>query len=71
MKKTYKFTNLCCANCAAKIERQAAALPGVESCTLNFMFLKMAVTAPDERFPALDEEIKAVVKRIEPDCEVK
>ena len=43
MKKTYKFTNLCCANCAAKIERQAAALPGVESCTLNFMFLKMAV----------------------------
>ena len=71
MKKTYKFSNLCCANCAAKIERQVAALSGVHSCTLNFMFLKMVVEADDERFPALNDEVRAIVKKIEPDCEVK
>ena len=71
MKKTYKFTNLCCANCAAKIERLVADLPGVTSCNLSFMFLKMAVEAEDSRFPALDDEVKAIVKKIEPDCEVK
>ena len=71
MKKTYKFTDLCCANCAAKIERLVAALPGVTNCTLNFMFLKMVVEAADDRFPALDDEVRAIVKKIEPGCEVK
>lgn len=71
MKKTFKIENLCCANCAAAMERGVAKLPGVSKATVAFMFQKLSVEADESRFPALVDEIRAVVKRIEPKCEVK
>jgi copper chaperone CopZ len=71
MKKTFKLVNLDCANCAAKMERGVAALPGVEKATVSFMLQKMTVEADESRFPALIDEIRAVCRKVEPDCEVK
>ena len=41
MKKYIKIEDLCCANCAAKIEKAVSKLDGVSKCTVNFMAEKM------------------------------
>ena len=68
MTKKIRLEDLCCANCAAKIETKVAALDGVESCTVNYLAEKMFLTVPDEAaFAALKPEIEKIVKKIEPD----
>ena len=42
MKKTYQI-DVDCANCANKMEEAARKTEGVQSCTVNFMTLKMIV----------------------------
>ena len=57
MKKVYAIENLCCANCAAKIEEKLKQLPEVEDLTLTFATMKLTVTAknPDKLLPKLTE----------------
>ncbi len=71
MKKSYKFKELDCANCAAKIEREINKIPGVEKATVNFFAMKMTVTADDDRFNEIMQEIVKVCKKVEPDCELE
>ena len=42
-KNTYKLANIDCASCALKIEDGINRLDGIESCTMNFMFMKFRV----------------------------
>ena len=70
MKKTFKLENLCCPNCAAKMENAINKLDGVTSCEINFMLLKMKLEAEDERFDSVLEEVIKLIQRVEPDCEV-
>ena len=62
MKKIYTIENLCCANCAAKIEEKLKQLPEVEELTLTFATKKLAVTAknPDKLLPKLTEIAQSV-----------
>ena len=62
MKKIYAIENLCCANCAAKIEEKLKRLPEVEELTLTFATQKLAVTAknPDKLLPKLTEIAQTV-----------
>ena len=62
MKKVYSIENLCCANCAAKIEEKLKQLPEVEDLTLTFATMKLAVTAknPDKLLPKLTEIANSV-----------
>ena len=62
MKKVYSIANLCCANCAAKIEEKLKALPEVEELTLTFATKKLSVTAknPDKLLPKLTEIARTV-----------
>ena len=71
MKKSYKFKELDCANCAAKIEREINKIPGVEKATVNFFAMMMTVTADDNRFDEIMQEIVKVCKKVEPDCELE
>lgn len=71
MKKQYRLINLGCANCAAKMEQQIARLPGVQSAAVNFMAAKLTVEADEDRFPDLKAELAAIVRRIEPDCQLR
>ena len=41
MKKTYLLEGLCCANCAAKIERGVADIDGVTDASVNFLTTKL------------------------------
>ena len=70
MKKTYKI-EVDCANCAAKMERAAAAVPGVKSAAVNFMALKMTVEFEDGADAKTTmERVLRDCRRIERDCEI-
>ena len=68
MKKTYKLENLCCANCAAKIEDKINKLPEVTSAQVNFLMQKITIEAPDDKFEEALLNAEKVCKKVEPDC---
>lgn len=71
MKKYVKVEDLCCANCAAKIEKQVNALEGVNKCSISFMAEKMLVEYDDSvDFNGLFAKIKEIAERVEPECTV-
>ena len=69
MKKRYKF-EVDCANCAAKVEEAVKKIDGVNDATVNFMAQKMVLDADDARFDDILQEVIAVAKKVEPDCEL-
>ena len=69
MKKRYKF-EVDCANCAAKVEEAVKQIDGVNDATVNFMAQKMVLDADDARFDEILQEVIAVAKKVEPDCEL-
>lgn len=71
MKKRFKLIDLCCANCAAKMETAINKIDGVNEATINFMGQKLAIDAEDERFESIMDEVVAVCKKIEPDCTIE
>lgn len=71
MKKYIKIEDLCCANCAAKIEKAVTALDGVSKCSISFMAEKMLVEFDDGmNFEELFSKIKEIANRVEPECVV-
>lgn len=71
MKKVYKLTDLCCANCAAEIERDIAKIKGVVLSNVNFMMQKLILEI--EEGADADKVLKQVakaVRRVEPDCDL-
>ncbi|MCR4751530.1 MAG: cation transporter [Eubacterium sp.] len=70
MKKKYVLTDLCCANCALKIEEGIRKIPGVNDVSVSFITSKMILDAEDASFDHVFEEAVKIVKKIEPDCEV-
>ena len=71
MKKTFKLIGLDCANCAAKIENAISNLPDITSVSVNFMTTKMVIEADDARMPDVIIEATTIVKKLEPDVEVR
>ncbi|MBR2562051.1 MAG: cation transporter [Eubacterium sp.] len=70
MKKKYVLTDLCCANCALKIEEGIKKIPGVNDASVSFITSKMILDAEDERFDEIFAQAERIVKKIEPDCEI-
>ncbi len=70
MKYTYKLENLECAHCAAKMEEGIRKLPGVESANVNFLTQKLIINADSAVIDELMVSVKAIISKIEPDCEV-
>ena len=70
MKKSYKVEELCCANCAAKIEAAINKLPEVKQATLNFMTLRLTVSSETEDWDGMMQKIVAIFAKIEPDSRV-
>ena len=71
MKKRYNLVDLDCANCAAKMEEAIKKIDGVNTATVSFLTQKMTVDADDARFEEIMDEVAAVCKKVEPDCEIK
>ncbi|MBQ4136835.1 MAG: heavy-metal-associated domain-containing protein [Clostridia bacterium] len=70
MRIVYKIEDMCCANCAAKLEKAIAELESVAKASVNFIAEKIIVETELER-EALLEKIKALAAKIEPDCTVE
>ena len=70
MKKVYRLTGLCCANCAAKIERMVQKLDAVSTANLSFMSQKLMVEMQEDNSEKTIEDILAIIKKIEPDVVV-
>ena len=71
MKIKAKLHDLCCANCAAKIEEKIAKLDGVESVTVNFLTEKMILNAEESKLDAIRDQVEKIVHKIEPDVEIE
>lgn len=69
MKKSYKLENLDCANCAAKIEDAIKKIDGIKSASVSFFAQKIEIEF-DRDEPTLVAEIKKIISKIEPDCEL-
>lgn len=69
MKKTFKLENLDCANCAAKIEDAIKKIDGIKSASVSFFAQKIEIEF-DRDENSLVAEIKKIISKIEPDCEL-
>ena len=71
MKKSYKLENLCCANCAAKMERTLNKESKITQATISFMTQKLILETGDD---VTEEEIlelaQKIIQKIEPDCRI-
>ncbi|MBQ3637514.1 MAG: cation transporter, partial [Clostridia bacterium] len=69
MERTYSLKGLDCPNCAAKIETEVGALPGVTRSAVNLMKQTLKVTAEGDG-EELTEAVARIVKKHEPEIEV-
>lgn len=68
MKKTFRFEDLDCANCAAKIENAISQLEGVNKVSVSFLAQKMILDADDSRFEEIVKEAAKIAKKVDCDC---
>lgn len=70
MKRVFKIEDVDCANCAAKMERMAAKLDGVNEVSINFMAQRITIDAVDERFNEVVDEIEKVMKKVDKEAHI-
>lgn len=71
MKKTYIMEDLCCANCANKIETEIKNLDGVTSASLNFIAQKLFVEFEDRIADTITASVVKIATKVEPDVSVE
>ncbi len=70
MRKSFKLDEIDCANCALKLEDAIKKIDGVDDAKVNFLTQKLTLSAADDRFDAVLDDVIALVAKVEPDCEV-
>ncbi len=70
MKKTWPI-EIDCPNCAAKLERALAELPGVERVSVNYVQKRITLEAADDAFAAVTQAVLAKTAEIEPDTVIR
>ena len=70
MKKKFKC-EVDCANCALKLENALKKVDGVEDVSINFMTGKLILTAPDDKFDTVLEQVIKKAKQVEPDTVIE
>ena len=70
MRKTYILEDLDCAHCAGKIEEAVGKLEGVSKSTVTLLTQKLVIEVEEEKAASILKDIKAIVKKFEPDVEV-
>ena len=70
MNKAFRFKNLDCADCAAKLERKLAEIDGINTISVNFIFQKMIVDFDETRKDEIFAKMKKTINDFEPDMVV-
>ncbi|MGN0520650.1 MAG: cation transporter [Candidatus Fimenecus sp.] len=68
MLKVYKFEDLDCANCAAKMEDAVNKMPEVKQANINFMTQKLTLETEGEITVDLLKKIEKICRKVERDC---
>lgn len=68
MIKVYKFEELDCANCAAKMETAINKMPEVKRATISFMTQKLTLECDGEITEDLLKKIEKTCRKVERDC---
>ena len=71
MKKVYSIEGIDCANCSYKIEDKINRMKNIEEANLNFMMGKLSIefkVSTDEEVEEIMEEVRKLVKKLEPDA---
>jgi copper chaperone CopZ len=71
MRKIVRFTGVCCANCAAKLERALEKIDGINSVQLNFMAQRVNFDIDDNKYDEVINKIKEVTNKVLPECQYK
>ncbi len=71
MKVKLRLKDLCCANCAAKIEDKISKVDGVESVTVNFLTEKMILELAEDKLDEILNKAEKIVHKIEPDVKIQ
>ena len=66
-KRVFILEELCCANCAAKIEKKVAALDGVDNVNVNFLTTKLTLDAAEDAAADLFAQIQKIVRKVDDD----
>lgn len=70
MIKNYDVDDLCCGQCAQRLEIALNKLPGVEA-KVFFSLGRIKIIAPEENYDKTFREIKRILAVIEPDATIK
>ncbi len=71
MVKKAKLHDLCCANCAAKIEDKLSKLDGIDSVTVNFMTEKLIMEYDESKSAVILPKVEKIVHKIEPEVTIE
>lgn len=71
MKRKFNVVEVCCANCAAKMEADIKKLDGVNDVKLNFLTQKIIIDADDDKFDDIVKQADQCIKKIEPDAYIE
>lgn len=69
-KMEYRLEGLCCANCAAKIEKEVSELPEVSEASLNLMNNKLSINIVGNTEETITGKVKRIVASHEPEVKV-
>lgn len=70
MKAVLKLEELCCANCAAKIENEVKKIEGIEDANLSFITQKLTINASESEMERIVEEASKIARKIEDEVKV-
>ena len=65
VEKIIVLEGLDCANCAAKVERAAARIRGVDNANVTFMTRKLFMEVEDDKLEEVMKELEHAVNRID------
>lgn len=70
MKKTYPLEDLDCAACAAEMEEAASHVPGVQAIRVDYLKMALTLTAEDDVFNKVYQDVVATCAKVEPECKI-
>jgi cation transport ATPase len=70
MKRTFKMEELCCANCAAKMEIALNKIDEIDTAVINFMAQRITIVADEDKFEVALDKAQTAVSKIEKHCKI-
>lgn len=70
MKRSFKLSDLDCANCAAKMEAAINKLDAVDNATINFMSQRLTIEAAEDKFEDVLDQAQKAINKVERDCKI-